>query len=172
MPHFRKFAEKYPLEVLNHSYKHGYHELADRTAPHTVSFRLPAVAAKLTCPGLLQKWVRVILLVHVHTLIRLLYHLQIAYYDHWMELSRFTWLWMHDSPYTRCGKVISWQVEFFKAFAENPRTVFSLPPISPFTSDCPYGNNCHIGDMNALFLQLARQRDTIPKFTSILTPSR
>ncbi|KIM42581.1 hypothetical protein M413DRAFT_444289 [Hebeloma cylindrosporum] len=147
-----KFADKYPLKILNHSYKHGYDELADRTAPLTVGFRLPAVAAKLTCPGLLQKW--------------------IVYYDRWMELSHFTWLWMQDSPYTRCGKVIGWQLEFFKRFAENPRSIFPLPPVPPFTKDCPYENNCHVGDLNALSLEIIKMGKAIPKFTSILIPSR
>ncbi|KIM42587.1 hypothetical protein M413DRAFT_120224 [Hebeloma cylindrosporum] len=55
-----KIAEERPLEILNHCYKHGYDELADQVALHTIAFRLPVVAAKLTYPGLLQKWVRLI----------------------------------------------------------------------------------------------------------------
>ena len=57
---FSKIAEERPLDILNHCYKHGYDELADQVALHTITFRLPVVAAKLTYPGLLQKWVRFI----------------------------------------------------------------------------------------------------------------
>jgi len=57
---FRHIAGQYPLEILNHCYKHGYKELADQVAPHTITFPLPKVAVTLTHPGLLPEWVRYI----------------------------------------------------------------------------------------------------------------
>ena len=39
---------------------------ANRTAPHAVPFRLPAVAVKLTCVGSLQKWACIVLHFDIH----------------------------------------------------------------------------------------------------------
>jgi len=46
-----------PLEILNHSWKHGYKDLADRAAPYTLSCQLGDVVMKLTTEFLLQRWV-------------------------------------------------------------------------------------------------------------------
>jgi hypothetical protein len=70
---FRHIAGQYPLEILNHCYKHGYKELADQVAPHTIIFPLPRVVEKLTHPGLLQEWVRYIFRPSVQLLITFSY---------------------------------------------------------------------------------------------------
>lgn len=141
-----KIAEERPLEILNHCYKHGYDELADQVALHTIAFRLPVVAAKLTYPGLLQKW--------------------LVYYDHWMDLSRFTRGFIQKSSYGSCGKVMSWEIAFLNKFADYPLCVISPPPL-PSTPTCPYSGGCHIKDMSTLFSELARRGNAIPKFMSI-----
>ncbi|KIM42589.1 hypothetical protein M413DRAFT_26623 [Hebeloma cylindrosporum] len=117
-------AEKYivfgamnrPLEILNHSHKHGYEELADRVAPHTIGLPLAEVAAKLTCPGLLPRW--------------------LVYYDHWKELSLFTCKSIEVMVYGTCVSVIGWKAAFLDAFTKakdnSRRLQIILPPHQKF----------------------------------------
>jgi hypothetical protein len=127
---------------------------------------LPQVVAKLTCPGLLPKWVRYIFGSSMQILITPSYRHQLIYYDHWMELSRFTRQFIQRSSYGGCNNVTAWQAAFFNTFAYNPRCVFSPPPI-PTGQNCSYIGNCHKGDMNTLFSELSRKGKDIPMFTSI-----
>ncbi|KAF8204527.1 hypothetical protein BJ912DRAFT_938578 [Pholiota molesta] len=46
----------HPLKILNHCAKHGYTSLADQAAEHSLSEPLHQVAAKLTAPGVLPRW--------------------------------------------------------------------------------------------------------------------
>lgn len=46
-----------PIEVLNHSAKHGYNSLADIVAPLTVSKSIKEVIDGLKFPGLALRWV-------------------------------------------------------------------------------------------------------------------
>ncbi len=46
-----------PIEVLNHAYKHGYPDLADRAAYCSLKQPLKDISRGLTHPGLLAKWV-------------------------------------------------------------------------------------------------------------------
>ena len=46
-----------PIEVLNHAYKHGYPDLADRAAYCSLTQPLKDISRGLTHPGLLAKWV-------------------------------------------------------------------------------------------------------------------
>lgn len=166
---FRHIAEAYPLEILNHCYKHGYKNLADQVAPHTIALPLPKVAAKLTHPGLLPEWVRYTYVPSFHTTSHHLffsYHHQLVYYDHWMELPRFTRRFIQQASTGKCGRVMGWEAAFLNVFAYNPRCVFSPPPI-PITPNCSYVGTCHVGEMNTLFLELSRKGSAIPTFSSI-----
>ncbi|KAF9471957.1 hypothetical protein BDN70DRAFT_973214, partial [Pholiota conissans] len=53
----QQIVVEYPLEVLNHCAKHGYPELGDEAAEHSLLADLSQVAVKLTVPGLLSQWV-------------------------------------------------------------------------------------------------------------------
>ena len=165
---FSKIAEERPLEILNHCYKHGYDELADQVALHTIAFRLPVVAAKLTYPGLLQKWVRFILQ-PPRLFSSLRPYPQLVYYDLWMDLSRFARGFIQKSTYASCGKVMSWEVAFLNRFADYPLCVLSPPPV-PSTPACPYSGGCHTKDMGTLFSELSRRGNSVPKFMSIQIP--
>ena len=46
-----------PIEVLNHAYKHGYTDLADKAASSSLTHPLKDIIRDLTHPGLLAKWV-------------------------------------------------------------------------------------------------------------------
>jgi len=144
-----KIVEMHPLEILNHCFKHGYKELADKAALHTITFRLPVVAAKLTHPGLLQNW--------------------LVYYDLWMELSRFTRRSIQQSAYRNCPNVMIWEVEFLNTFADFPRCALSPSPV-PSNGICPYGFKCYHNDMSTLFFGLTTKGTAIPKFTSVRPP--
>lgn len=52
-----QLIKQYPLEILNHAYRHGYFDLADQVAIETISKPLDEIARRLTHPGLLQRWV-------------------------------------------------------------------------------------------------------------------
>jgi hypothetical protein len=54
----RQLLPHHPLKILNHCAKHGYTSLADQAAEHSLSEPLHQVAAKLTAPGVLPRWVR------------------------------------------------------------------------------------------------------------------
>ncbi|KJA19543.1 hypothetical protein HYPSUDRAFT_44094 [Hypholoma sublateritium FD-334 SS-4] len=59
--HLIKLKE-HPLEILNHTYRHGYLDLADEAAIETIGKPLEEVVRRLTHPGLLRRW----LLYYVH----------------------------------------------------------------------------------------------------------
>jgi hypothetical protein len=49
----------YPLDILNHSFKHGYNDLVLKSVTSTLyDCNFEHIAEKLTAPGLLVKWVR------------------------------------------------------------------------------------------------------------------
>ncbi len=52
--------KEHPLEILNHTYRHGYADLADLVAIETIGKPLDDIARRLTHPGLLQKWVSIL----------------------------------------------------------------------------------------------------------------
>ncbi|KJA18931.1 hypothetical protein HYPSUDRAFT_190438 [Hypholoma sublateritium FD-334 SS-4] len=47
----------HPIQVLNHSGKHGYEYLANLAAPMTIPSPIREVVDGLKFPGLLSKWV-------------------------------------------------------------------------------------------------------------------
>jgi len=51
-------VDSQPIEVLNHAYKHGYPDLADKAAYSSLAQPLENICRGLTHPGLLAKWVR------------------------------------------------------------------------------------------------------------------
>ncbi len=59
-----QLIEEHPLEILNHAYRHGYHDLADLVAVETIDKPLEGIARCLTHPGLLQKWVSILYFTH------------------------------------------------------------------------------------------------------------
>jgi hypothetical protein len=54
-----------PVEVLNHCYKHGYKDLANIAAHNSLAQPLGSIVDGLTTPGLLARWVPLLLLLHV-----------------------------------------------------------------------------------------------------------
>ncbi|KJA14455.1 hypothetical protein HYPSUDRAFT_49171 [Hypholoma sublateritium FD-334 SS-4] len=64
---FYQLIKQYPLEILNHTYRHGYFDLANQVAIETISKPLDEIVRRLTHPGLLQRWV--------------------LYYDHWRKVA-------------------------------------------------------------------------------------
>ena len=101
-----------------------------------MTFRLPVVAAKLTYPCLLQKWVRFIFpLSHLFSSLRP--YPQLFYYDLWMDLSRFSRGFIQKSTYASCGKVMSWEVAFLNGCADYPLCVLSPPRLrlAPIAAD-------------------------------------
>lgn len=63
-PFNSQLTEDYPVDILRHACKHGYKDLADIVAPHTLSYQLGAVAPKLTT--ILYHWVRSVSLSSIH----------------------------------------------------------------------------------------------------------
>jgi hypothetical protein len=56
LPFDSQLTQDYPVDILHHSCKHGYKDLADIVAPNTLSYQLGAVAPKLTT--IFYHWVR------------------------------------------------------------------------------------------------------------------
>ncbi|KAJ3510234.1 hypothetical protein NLJ89_g4798 [Agrocybe chaxingu] len=54
--HMHQLVMEHPLEILSHAHKHGYPDLADKVAVHTLGFPDSEAARKLSAPGLLGEW--------------------------------------------------------------------------------------------------------------------
>jgi len=52
-----QLVDSRPIEVLDHAYKHGYPDLADKAAYSSLAQPLKDICRGLTHPGLLAKWV-------------------------------------------------------------------------------------------------------------------
>lgn len=64
-----QLIKQHPIEVLNHSHRHGYFNIADQAAIETIALPLNKITKGLTHPGLLQRWVRTFFLFNPHSLV-------------------------------------------------------------------------------------------------------
>ena len=80
-----QLINEHPLEILNHTYRHGYPDLADLVAIETIGMPLNEIAKRLTHPGLLQKWVSQVLVSFV--LISHLVFQKLMYYVPWRDVA-------------------------------------------------------------------------------------
>ncbi|KAF9473686.1 hypothetical protein BDN70DRAFT_925056 [Pholiota conissans] len=56
MTHMRQLAPGKPVEVLNHCTKHGYTDLADVAASHSIGISLSTIAVSIHSPDVLRRW--------------------------------------------------------------------------------------------------------------------
>ncbi|KJA14456.1 hypothetical protein HYPSUDRAFT_72587 [Hypholoma sublateritium FD-334 SS-4] len=73
-----QLIKQHPIEVLNHSHRHGYLDIADQAAIETIALPLDKITKGLTHPGLLQQW--------------------LLHYIHWRNLAAFGSTLLDDCP--------------------------------------------------------------------------
>jgi len=164
-----QLTQDYPVDILRHSCKHGYKDLADIIAPHTLSYQLGAVAPKLST--ILYHWVRSISLGSIHESNIEVHRLssQVVYYDQWQDICRDVDSHIWKSKSMECRRALMWQAKFNHQFAENPLFIFSPLSFSKLPS-CKAPKPCPCGNLPELFSQLAAKGRSIPNFSSIAFP--
>jgi hypothetical protein len=113
-----------PVEVLNHCYKHGYQDLANVAAHNSLAQPLRSVIDGLTTPGLLARWVTLLLLLNVITLTKVMSSFDIITIGA-MSFFMLTTYWQ-----TRFVRTV-----IITRFRRRPSTLrIYIPPLSTFSS--------------------------------------
>ncbi|KIM42586.1 hypothetical protein M413DRAFT_444292 [Hebeloma cylindrosporum] len=153
MLQMHQMKKGYPLEILNHCDAYDYIDLANEVALSTLSYSLEKVAAVLTHPGLLAKWLK--------------------YYHRWLAIPKY--IDKLVEPHTSCPRMMSWHYRFSKHVRDNP--LYGLNP-AVLTKDfactrttryysCPCVHECEVPFQTAL----KTQQDAFPRWSEITRTS-
>jgi len=96
-------VEDRPVEVLNHCDKHGYQDLANTAAYNSLAQPLGSVIDGLTTPGLLARWVTLLLLLHVTNLTKVMSSFDI------ITIGAMSSFMLTTYSQTGCVRTITWR---------------------------------------------------------------
>ncbi|KAF5309112.1 hypothetical protein D9619_012828 [Psilocybe cf. subviscida] len=148
-------TEKHPLDILNHSFKHGYKDLVQMAVPPSLHQPdLALVAQKLTAPGLLVKW--------------------LTYYSRWRKVATAgdEMFVRRTKPWT-CGRGFALWAAYTRHCIENPGqpqlvSAAIVDTATKYTDIfCPNNKTCECKDQEELLSILASEQAKMPTFDEV-----
>lgn len=119
-------VNSHPVQVLNHSYKHGYKDLANTAAYNSLAQPLISIINGLTTPGLLARWVKLPSPFALYPLISDKRYEQLRYYNYWHDIVLYADK-MIASADSSCPARPSVQAAYLHSVTTNIQLLSTLP---------------------------------------------
>lgn len=94
---------------------------------------------------------------------------QILYYDHWLQISKYGESLLQGSEYRLCARLCDYVFTFLLSTTLNPRSTGLMKSPLSQNMGCNYGLNCRCNRIHEWQALINQKVTSIPEFSSIVS---